>query len=745
MAKWVKPCPVVIKDELIKAAGHPKIAEILYRRGYHTPEEIDRFLHVDKAPPPDFSGYPAIDKAADYILQAVQIGKKICIWGDYDVDGVTSTALMFEVLESLGADVMWHVPDRFTEGYGLNTGVIEKLANEGIELIVTCDCGIANIEEVRYARTLGLDVIITDHHELPPVLPEANVTVNMKMLPEGHPARDLPGVGTAFLVACAILKKAGRPDDFARLLDLVVLGIIADVVPLVGENRRLLSLGFSFLVNSQRPGIRALFDTARLEENCTEQDIAFQLIPRLNAAGRLEHAGLAVELLLTRDEGQAQSLSVRLDELNARRKDLVEQCVQEAREAISGTPRAIVLHDPFWHPGVIGITAGRLCEMYNRPVVLLTTRDDGLAVGSARSVKEVNIFEALQKCSDLLIRFGGHAGAAGCSLPVENVPLLAKKLNETVPEIGDRETEADLEINFDELDMDFYQALRVLGPFGEGNPPPVLFTDEVNVLSTRATRENKHLQLVLGNGFSNYRAIWWWAGNDEIPRQVRVAYTLELDRYAGDNALQLNILGIEKAGLKKAIPKVERDFIDMRGVSFNDVKRQFPNALYFCEGQVNAPGVNRYQLKRTDTLVLLSIPAGPKLFREVLALSGAKTIVLAYPREIKEENILAKLGGAIKYAVKNYGGHIAVPRLAPVLNTLENVIWLGLEILAGEGLIGFETVSAAEARVFFPAEKKKWDVEGKKLLLAKIQKEIREFCKFMVQGTAENITIYFRG
>ncbi|HLN60269.1 MAG TPA: single-stranded-DNA-specific exonuclease RecJ, partial [Symbiobacteriaceae bacterium] len=515
MPTWKRPHPVTVPPELAEAVGSRPLAELLYRRGFTNPEAALGFLTggVDI----DAPGLPDLEDGVACLVEAVLTGQKICVYGDYDTDGVTSTALLVDLLRSLGADVTYHVPNRFKEGYGMHSAVVERLANEGVRLLLTCDCGIKNHDEVQLAKKLGMQVVVTDHHELGPTLPKADAVINPKRLPKDHPCHMLPGVGTAYLLARQVLRALDRdPAEADHWLDLVTIGVIADVVPLTGANRELARRGLARLHTSPLPGLQALMAVAGLEGRVTEEDVAFQLVPRLNAAGRLADASLGVRMLLEQDVWQARNLALELDQLNLERKRLtagvVDTAMAEAREGAA----VILLYKPEWHEGVLGIAAGKLAEQFGVPALLMARKHGtGVLVGSARAPEGFRIHEALQACSDHLLKFGGHAGAAGFSLMEEQFTAFraamleeSRRLYKVVPEQPLRQ--ADIALPLAEVGMDLYHDLRRAAPFGEANAEPVLFSQQVRILSARPIGPGeKHLRLILKDGEGSFIGVWW--------------------------------------------------------------------------------------------------------------------------------------------------------------------------------------------------------------------------------------------
>jgi single-stranded-DNA-specific exonuclease len=455
------------------------------------------------------------DRAVERILQAIRRREKVLIFGDYDTDGITATALLSEFLTYLDADVVCYIPNRLTEGYGLSRDHIEKRAiPDGIGLIVTVDCGISSFEAVSAATHAGIDVIITDHHESPSVPPAAAAVLNPKQpdCPSGFSW--LAGVGVVFNLILALRKRL-RDDGFwnerpepnlKAACDLVALGTIGDMVPLVSENRIYVKAGFEVLASNPRPGIKALLHVCRLRNRpLNTRDLAFKIAPRLNAAGRLRHASTALRLLTTSDVETARAIAKELNQQNTKRQEIEHRIFSEIDQHLKKTPqlleqRALVLDQKGWHRGVIGIVASRLVERYNRPAVVISVAD-GIGKGSARSPDGFDLFAGLHDCARHLEKFGGHKAAAGLTLKAENIPAFRRDFEsivyqKTKPEDFVPELVIDGEMSASDVSAELADELEALAPFGTGNPEPLFMISHVNILSTRVVGAH-HLQMRL--------------------------------------------------------------------------------------------------------------------------------------------------------------------------------------------------------------------------------------------------------
>ncbi len=744
---------IEVPGELLdEVGGNRLLGEILYRRGIHTVEEVREFLRPDLYKPTDPWEFPGMERAVDLVRAALGRGESICVYGDYDVDGMTSTALLVSLIQGLGGRVRYHVPDRFKEGYGMNEGVVRGLAGDGVKFLVTCDCGISNVQEVALAKELGMTVVVTDHHLLPPRLPEADAIINPQLLPENHPAGHIPGVGVAYFLAKAILSSLGREEEADGYLDLVALGVVGDVVPLRHENRYLLQRGLPKLIATKRPGLVALLEVTGVVRNLlTEEEIGFQLVPRLNASGRIASARSGVELLLAEDEGEASRLAKTIDNLNKKRREIGEKMQGEALAMVGqmGAPRPLVLYQPHWHHGIIGITAGRLCESYGVPTALMSLKDDGQTItGSARSIDGIHVFAALQKCSQFLNKFGGHAGAAGFSLHRDNLTAFTHSLEQVLAEelqkLGGAQTvTADYCLPLNQVSLEVFHDLRKLAPFGEANPAPLLYCPGVRVLNKRTTSGDKHLQLVLGHGEASHRAVWWWGGGTDVDEEVDLLYTLGLNRWNGRESLQLVVghLQATDGGLLVKVREVDRRELELEDWrNWAELGRrlpEFPEAVYFYEGVGQSSGVNRVDrngVGAARVLVLLSFPADLRLFRELILLSGARKVVLAFSqREIKSgEEFIRNLAGLAKYVVSQ-GGRAALSQLAALTNELEYTVVTGLLYLQKRGLLEIEYINPGEVLVEKGSGQTGADLKTAETKLKGLLAESRSFRKYLLE------------
>ena len=564
--KWVKRNDKITPDIIMDAAhksGVPAIvATVLLNRGIAI-SDFRQFLTKSKQGILSPMSMLDMDKATDRIAKAISAGESIVVYGDYDVDGITSTALLYDALKSLGAKVDYYIPDRKDEGYGINIMAVNKLIKSGTKLLITVDCGITAIGEVEFARLQGMDVIITDHHTCKERIPEAAVAViNPKRPDDEYEFEGLAGVGVAFKVAMGTAIKMGKSagEFFEKYVDLAAIGTIADVVPLVNENRVIVDRGLALLQDPKRPGLKALLDIAGMADkkvNCAT--IAFGLAPRLNAAGRMGSATTAVELLLTSDLQRAMEIAQELDAVNKKRQETEYEIHRDAIEMINtdkdfDKKKVVVLAKEGWHNGVIGIVASRITEAYHRPCILISLTD-GVGKGSGRSVQGFNLFEALGACSDLLTNYGGHAIASGLGIEEAKISEFTQKINEYAKENLDEEAmvpqvKIDAVIKGETLSMATAKTLAVLEPFGMGNETPVFAVTGAQVVSVSGVgADKKHIRMMIDKDGTRVNCIGFGLGeyaNAITPGlKVDIAFKIDINSYLGKENLQLVLTDIK--------------------------------------------------------------------------------------------------------------------------------------------------------------------------------------------------------
>lgn len=708
MTRWLDP-PQTDASPLSALDLPLLLKQTLIRRDIATPDSARAFLHPDETPSTPF---PNIESAIEIIHAAIQRKDRICVWGDFDVDGQTSTALLVQTLQSLGADVMYYIPIRGKESHGVHIESLAPIIDNGIKLLVTCDTGITAHEAIDYANSRGVDVVVTDHHDLGETLPNAKAIINPKLLPQEHPLKTLAGVGVAYKLAEALL----RSDDFSRqetatevattsadLLDLVALGLIADVALLHGETRSLAQKGIQQLRKTNRLGLKVMAELSNTNlESLTEETIGFTFAPRLNALGRLSDANPAVELLITDNLARARVLATQIEGLNAQRRLLTSQVTEAAEAQLREHPEllnepAIVLSHPNWPGGVVGIVANRLVDRYHRPALLLTESDDGILRGSARSIEGLHITEAISSQKESLLNFGGHPMAAGLSLQKENLTsfrrglgrAIEKQLGEIIRE--DPTLQIDAWLNLDEINLELANAIEMLAPFGAGNPKLTFASRGVTLKSVAEIGKTKeHLRLAVEDENGNVQSILWWGGaGEELPEtgsQIDIAYSVRASTFRGEK--QVNATFEEFRVVEEQAVEVREKRLEIRDWRLGNKRiGELENLLIWAEGVDKAKGKSRFELHPADEFVIYTTPPSPSELRAALDIVKPKIVhVFAVsPAKEKTDEFLARLAGMAKFAINNRGGKVSVNELAVATAQRVNAVRIGLEWLSAGG------------------------------------------------------------
>jgi len=565
--RWVIAKTITQQASEALAVVPPILRQVLFNRGIGTEDQARAFVAAKTVADTNPFQMIGMQAAVDRINFALEQHEPIAVYGDYDVDGVTATALLVEALQKFGADVRGYIPNRFEEGYGLNKDALDSLKADGVKLVITVDCGIRSPDESLHARTIGLDLIISDHHHPDGEnLPPAFAVINPKQHGDPYPDKDLAGVGIAYKIVEALVNERGKTKEdeifpLSSFLDLVALGTVADLAPLVGENRSLVRNGLKQLRETKRQGLFSLAGVAQIKiDKITAGNIGFMLGPRLNASGRLESALASFELLTTTDFMRAGQLAQQLDVQNRQRQTITKTMQQQAEEiAMQDDPNAFLLfaaHESF-NSGVVGLASSRLTEKYYRPSVVAAKGTEETR-GSCRSIPEFHITDALDQCKDLLVRHGGHAAAAGFTVKNENLTELVSRLKEIAKEKLEgkdlRQTlSADVEVPLAEMNFGILKHIAFLEPTGYGNPDAIFVSRNVKVKAFRAVgSDGRHLKLTLEDGPAlKYDAIGFRMGDmaKSLPPRVDVMYTLEANEYNGRVSLQLNLKDVKEAGV----------------------------------------------------------------------------------------------------------------------------------------------------------------------------------------------------
>jgi single-stranded-DNA-specific exonuclease len=710
MAHWIEPESVPVPPSLREAVGgHPLVAETLAQRGFLTPDAALAFLDPAVYTPASPADLPDLLLAIEHLRLAVDQDEQIAIWGDFDADGQTATALLLESLRALGADVLFHIPSR-QEGHGLHSQGLERLVAGGVRLVLTCDTGVTAHAAVARANALGTDVIVTDHHVLGEHLPPALAVVNPHRLAAGHPMGTLAGVGVAYQLARAL-----DPAVADRALDLVALGLVADVTTLIGDARYLVQRGLEALRHTVRPGLQAVFEAAELRpEGITEEHVGFVLGPRLNALGRLADAHQGVELLTTEDWTRARILATEVEGLNARRQWLTKQVTDAALAQVERDPsllsdyQALVLSHPTWPGGVIGIVAGRLAERFAKPTVLISAPQGEIARGSGRSVPGVDLIAALTDCAaaiadaPLLHSFGGHPGAAGFSIDPERIlelrAALSRAIAQQVETIPEPVLPIDAYVELPDLTLDLVSEIGRLAPFGRGNPPLTLAVRNLRLLSDATIgRTGEHRRLTVEDSDDRTQTVFWWQGADWPLPQGRfdLALTLRASDYRGMADVQVEWIDARDRE-PRAIEVSPTPIIgvrDYRTVSNPEAVLRGLKAeseiLVWAEGETSLGMVthDRRQLVPAHRLAVWTLPPGPRELQAALEqVQPDEVVFFAHdPGLDRASSFLERLAGSVKFALRARDGWIDLEAVAATTTQRIGTVRAGLDWLAARG------------------------------------------------------------
>jgi single-stranded-DNA-specific exonuclease len=710
---WIEPAPIDSPAPLPDL--HPLVAQTLLRRGLRTPEAARAFLDPLAYSPSPAADLPGLVSIVDRLEAAIRAHASICVWGDFDADGQTSTTILVQTLRELQADVTFHIPVRASESHGVNIPLLQEIIDRGASLILTCDTGITANAAVDYARSRGVDMLITDHHDLPEALPKAAALTNPKFLPANHPLSSLSGSGVAYKLAEELYSRFGRPDEVTLQLDLATLGLVADLARLTADARYLVQRGLQALRHTQRLGLQTIMEMAELvPANLTEEHIGFVLAPRLNALGRLADANPAVELLTTADPVRARVLATQLEGLNTQRQLLCNQVTRAAEAQLRLDPSllaqpVLVLGQPAWPGGVVGIVASRLVDRYHKPAILFSTPAGQPAHGSARSVEGLNITAAIAAQKDLLLNFGGHPMAAGLSLDAEKLDEFRRRLSRTVTEMlagipTERSLGIDGWLSLPEATLELAEALESLAPYGPGNEKLTLATHGLKIQSkTPIGRNQEHLKLSVMDDSGISRTVLWWNGAEEtdaLPEgRFDLAYSLRSSDWRGTPQVQMEFVDFRGlAGQPVEVNRRRLEVIDYRNArdlsQILATLREEPSTLVWAEGdqKKSVGGKDRYELAPAEALILWTIPPSPQELRSALEIVQPRKVYLCAVTDPVElpQVFLAKLAGLLKYAINQRGGRITWSALETASAQRSVTVRRGLAWLVSQGKIVIE-------------------------------------------------------
>jgi single-stranded-DNA-specific exonuclease len=708
--KWIDPPELTISPGLLALVGGSTLAaRALAHRGIENLEIARAFLNPNHHTPSPPKELPDLPQAVERLLAARERGEQVCVWGDFDVDGQTATAVLVEVLRALGLEVTYYIPSRLREGHGVHKASLEEMLSRGVDLLLTCDTGIEAHDAVAQARERQVEIIVTDHHDLPEVLPPALAVVNPKRLSEAHPLRELPGVGVAYKLAEGLCQALGRQGETERVLEMVALGIVTDLAYLSGDTRYLLQRGLERLRRTERLGLRELIQRSGLEQKgITEHHVGFWLGPRLNSLGRLGDANLGVEFLITDSLERARVLSVQVEGLNDQRRLLMDRTMREAEAQLEEAPsfldyEALVLLGPEWHPGVLGLVASRLAEKHGKPTVVLSLGEAGFAQGSARSVPGVDIHAAILQQSALLERSGGHPMAAGLALREGNVPALRKGLSEAVSSLRDRSVDAlalaiDAYLDLEAITPELADEIGVLAPFGPGNLPVQLASRNLRLGQvTPAGRNGEHRRVTVRNeGGNELETMWWRGAQEQLPGgDFDLAFQVKATDYRGERRLLVEWVDYRQVEAPAVKPPLQ--IVDHRSEP-EPVSRLRELLAAHADVQVWGEGrkgdeisvLNRNQLAQGRALVIWTAPPGPDVLQAALAAVDPREVYLfgrLVPQMDAPRSFLQQIEGVIKYSISKLEGSVDLPQAAAALGHRVAAVRLGVDYWAGRGAL----------------------------------------------------------
>jgi single-stranded-DNA-specific exonuclease len=765
---WLEPTDISVPLSFIQSiGGNPLVSNVLYQRGITDPDAARAFLLPEFYRPTSALQLPGVDNITEILLSAIEKNKKIGIWGDFDVDGQTATTIFVSALRDLGGNVIFHIPIRSSESHGINLIALRRFIEQGVEIILTCDTGISSHESIKYAQEQGIPVLVTDHHDLPSELPKADVIVNPKFLPVEHPLSSLPGVGVAFKVVEQLFHKKRKDQKTIQYLDLVALGIVADIAILKGDTRYLLQLGLRALRASERLGLQAIIELSELDQtNITEEHVGFILAPRLNAIGRLHDANQIVELLTTTDMGRARILALQLEGMNAQRKLLCDQVYQAAKNQLSVDPKLLenpilVLSHPSWPAGVIGIVASRLMEQYHRPVILFSTPPGEDARGSARSIETINITSAIAANRELIKDFGGHPMAAGISIDQNRIPEFRTAISKTISAMGvgilkEKNLQIDGYMNLTELSLNLVEEVERLAPFGVGNPSLVFATRNVKLTGYASVgRNDEHLQVTIEDELGNtQRAIWWQGSGFTLPESTfDLAYSVRASTYRGQKDVQVEWIDyrlVESPAVRLTTKQQSINVIDLRAESrpldkITQIQAEETILIWGEAGiQSGAASLDRYSLYPSDVLAIWTIPPGfSEIHAAINCVKPTKVYLFGINVGMDEpERFLKRLLGLLKYNIKYSDGKTSLSSLAAATAQKTSTIKIGIEWLETRGHIYIRSIADNDIQIHPGTKLFNKDTHAISVLLNTALNESAAFRRYYLNADAERLIFY---
>jgi single-stranded-DNA-specific exonuclease len=762
---WQEPQNISVPKAYASAIGGNRlVSEILYKRGYKDVPSAKGFMDPKYYHPTSALELPGVPEAVEILKNALSEKKRIGVWGDFDVDGQTSTTLLVSALIELGGDVAYHIPVRAEESHGINLPVLKKFVRKGIDILLTCDTGISATKEIEYLHQAGIPVIITDHHDLPESLPEADAIINPKLLSTKHPLSSLPGVGVAYKLIEELWLQMGEAEKSQQYLDLVSLGIIADIALLKGDTRFLLQLGLDQLRHTKRPGLLAMMEYAELNQsNITEEHIGYILAPRMNAIGRLDDANSMVELLTTNDMGKARILALELESLNAHRKLLSDQIYQAAEAQLNSDSKllefpVLILSHPSWPAGVVGIVASRLVEQYHRPVILFSAPPDGVAHGSARSIESVNITSVIAANSNLVEGFGGHPMAAGLSIASQRIPEFRAAVSRTIQDMGigvqkEKDLQIDGYLTLPELTLDLVEDIERLAPFGAGNPPLVFATRNVKLSGYVAVgRSSDHLLLSIEDELGHsQQSIWWQGAGNSLPEtKFDLAFSVRTSTYRGQHDIQIEWIDyrLEEGDLLSLDSKKQTiEVIDYRDVPepYTKIRELQADRNIQIWGDACVEKLpqclDREMLNEADHLAIWTIPPGPfELDQVIKKVKPSKVFLFGVnPGMDDPKAFLKRLAGLVKSKVKTSSGVISLSALAGATSQRIQTVRTGIEWLEDHGYSRMETIDQDTVKITLGNKNKNEDTKTSSARLTSMLTESAAFRRYYLTASKDRL------
>ncbi len=751
---WVTASPLQIPADLQQQLNvHEIVLQTLLRRGIFTYDSALQFLDYRRYTPTSPLELPGLEKGAARIADAIREGKTIGVWGDFDADGQTSTAVLVSALRRLGAKVKYHIPVRGPESHGISLDALKSFLAGGIDILLTCDTGVSEVESIAYAQLHQIDCIITDHHKLPKTLPPAFAVIDPRILATAHPLSSLPGVGTAFKFAEQLLAQFGASDFSASLHDLVALGAVADLADLTGDTRYLVQSGLELIRSKPRPALLAMLQAAEVEQaNFSEEQVSFAIAPRMNAVGRLEDANPMVEFLLSNDPVEIAVRVNQLENLNARRKILCDQVFDGALAAIERDRSlldqpALILAHPDWPGGVVGIVASRLVEMFHRPVILLVSPPGQSMKGSARSVEGIDITSAIAQNRSLLLGFGGHPMAAGLSLSADNFAAFKRGVMRSVAfQASTSQVSQDLIVDAwikpNEFSLDLLESIDSLAPFGPANPALLFASHSMTLVDAAPVGKTKeHLQVTVQDaGGDQVKMIWWHGSGLPLPEgKFDLAYTAHSSDYRGERQIQLEWVDFrqvtETAGELTGIRKKAAANHDLRRSAhpFEDISRLLsnPQILIWSEGTFSQPvtAANRNNLRNAPQLAVWSVPPNLTMLKHVIQEVNPGEIywLLQPPAEHQLSVFLKSLSKIVKSGFDKGQVEFDLEQIAVEQALTAEIVHLGIKWLASEGHV---TVHPVSDRLLHLERGGTQDVKGSQLLKKALLRSFEEIDSF---------------